>query len=104
MIRMIAILPAVLLVVLVIQDPPHDGRVEKSAAGVDFTYHSQVDKTSDNKFVLRNYIKNNSSSPLSVQWNDGGIICIGTRQLPPTYTDYGKKVVEYPGCCGSEWP
>lgn len=99
MLRMIAILTAAVLVSLIPQEPPHDGHVEKSAAGVDFSYHSQVDKTSDNKFVLTNYIKNNSSSPLSVQWDEGGITCVGAGQLPPTYTDYGKEsggIVEKP--------
>lgn len=99
MLRMIGILVEVVLISLVAQNPTHDGHVENSAAGVDFTYHSQVDRTSDNKFILRNYIKNNSSSPLSVQWIDGGITCIGTRQLPPTNTAYGKesgRIVENP--------
>jgi hypothetical protein len=77
-----------------VQKPPQERRVQKPAAGVDFTCHSQVDMTSDKKkFILNHFITNNSTSPLSVEWKDAGIICVGTDQLPPRYTDRGRSGV-----------
>jgi hypothetical protein len=77
---------------------PKERRVHKPAVGVDFTCHSHVDKTSDHKFTLNHFIKNNSSSPLSVEWKEAGIICVGMSQLPPGYTDSGSsgRVIDSP--------
>jgi hypothetical protein len=83
---------------------PKERRVQNQRVGVDFTCHSQVDKTSDHKFTLNHFIKNNSSSPLSVEWEEAGIICIGVSQLPPGNTDSGSsgRVIESPALVESD--
>lgn len=82
MIRTVLILSGLLLVALLAQQPYED-RIQNSAVKVDFTYNSQIEKTPDQKYKLTYFIKNNSSTYLSVDWKDAGIVCAGTYQLPP---------------------
>lgn len=86
------------------QNTPHDGRVEKPQARVDFSFHSDVVKTLDGKFVLTNRITNNAKDPLSVEWQEGGIICTGALQLNPGQSDTGEKtgsIIEDPSSVNS---
>lgn len=68
-----------------------EDNVTKADVGVDFTWHSHVDTTKDGKFIITNFIRNNSSDrPLSVKWSDADIACIGIgAQLDAGMTDYG---------------
>ncbi len=87
----LTMLVAVLALVPIPQNPPYEGRVQKPTAQVDFSHHSRIEKTSDNKFVLTNYVQNHSSTPLSVKWEKGGILCVGTHALTKGDTDTGKE-------------
>jgi hypothetical protein len=104
--RPVALLASLVFITYSAQDAyePKERRVQKSAVGVDFTYHSHVDKASDNKFALNHFIKNNSSTPLSVEWKDAGIECVGTGQLPAGYKDTGISgvITESPALINSD--
>jgi len=67
-----------------------EARVTKPAAKVDFTHHSECVELKNTKFSVTNFIRNNSTdSPLSIKWDDAGILCTGTLQLGPGQSDYG---------------
>lgn len=77
----IKILLSCCLALLITADyvPVHE-RVQNNA---DFIYHSQVDGTPDSKLKIGCYIKNNSGTPLAVQWDDCGVVAKGFYQLGP---------------------
>jgi len=85
LIRTFAILLGLLFVPLLPQQP-HEGHVQDSSVKVDFTYRSEIEKISDHEYKLTQFIKNNSSSYLSVEWKDAGIACIGAHNLAPFET------------------
>ncbi len=96
MIRTIAILSGLLLLPFLAQEP-HEGHVQDSSVGVDFTYHSRIEKTSDQKYKLTYSIQNNSSSYLSVHWKEAEILCVGMHQLKPQRTaEKSGDIVESP--------
>jgi hypothetical protein len=85
---MLAHLFSTLLLVLSVQI--QESIVKKPAAQVDFTHHSHFTKLQDGKFSVTNFIRNNSSGrPLSIKWDDAGVLCTGSLQLPPGESDYG---------------
>jgi hypothetical protein len=94
----IRLLLAFCLAFMIIGDyvPIHE-RIQDSGNNADFTYHSHVENISDNKMRIVNYIKNNSAdTPLSIQWDDGGILCTGFYQIKPGATQDKKSIAQEP--------
>lgn len=98
---------AILVVFLVsaLSQDLHEDRVRNPSVGVDFIHHSERRKISGDQFRLINFIRNDSSDPLSVEWTKGGITCVGTYMLKGCFTAEGKengRIVENPPAINSD--